>query len=501
MHNASRVSSDARRRRGGWLALALGLVTLVAAMWVAVTSTTPPASRVTLTSGVEGTTRTVVARALAREVLALGTEVEIVEQAGAQAELSGVDSGSIDFALVSGAYRIERYPHVRQVAPLYVEALHLLVKEEHAGSVGASLAGLRGRVVDLGPHDGATAGLAAAVLAFSGVPLADGTATGGAAVRSLELADLEALVERGDRGALPDAVFHLATVPSKVAQTLVRSGKYRLVPLPFADAFRLSALVSADPTNGLAREIERPFVVDTVIPGFAYGVDPASPPAPLHTLGTRLLLVCHERVSPETVARFLDAAFSSGFAHVVEPPLNRSVLALPQRIELHPGMIAFTNRDKSVITEDSVNDLANTLSVLGAIVGGSIFLGRAWRQRRQARTDDLFGAYMLRVAEVERKAVELELSARRELGPLISLQRDLLQLQSEALERFAAGELGNQATLSDLLAPVNAARNHVGDLLLHLREEIEEMAQAEGRSAGAVWAEAVAKARKAEPSS
>ena len=82
-------------------------------------------------------------------------------------------------------------------------------------------------------------------------------------------------------------------------------------------------------------EIERPLVVETVIPGFAYGTDSA-PPAPLQTLGTRLLLVCHERVSPETVARFLD------------------------------------------------------------------FLGRAWRQRRQARTDELFGAYMLRVAEVER---------------------------------------------------------------------------------------------------
>ena len=37
--------------------------------------------------------------------------------------------------------------------------------------------------------------------------------------------------------------------------------------------------------------------------------------------------------------------------------------------------------------------------------------------------------------------------------------------------------------------------------MLYLREDIEEMAQAEGRSAGAVWAEAVAKARKAEPGS
>jgi hypothetical protein len=105
---------------------------------------------------------------------------------------------------------------------------------------------------------------------------------------------------------------------------------------------------------------------------------------------------------------------------------------------------------------------------------------------------------MLRVAEVERKAVELELTAGLELEPLISLQRDLLQLQSEALERFAAGELGGQATLSDLLAPVNAARDHVGDLLLHVRENIEESAASEGRTPSALWAEAVAKATRAK---
>ncbi|MGH9891047.1 MAG: hypothetical protein ACREA0_03490 [bacterium] len=35
---------------------------------------------------------------------------------------------------------------------------------------------------------------------------------------------------------------------------------------------------------------------------------------------------------------------------------------------------------------------------------------------------------------------------------------------------------------------------------VHDREDIEEMAQAEGRTAGAVWAKAVAKARKAEAS-
>ena len=430
---------------------------LAAASWVAVTGAPAPAKHVTLTAEVEGTSRAVVARALAREVAALGTEVEIVDEASTQLELSAVDAGSVDFALVPGAFRIERFPHVRQVAPLYVEALHLLVKQELAGSIGASLAGLRGHVIDVGPLDGATAGLAAVVLGFSGVPLAGDTASGGAVLRSFEPAEIEAIVLRGDRKAMPDAVFHLATVPSKVAQKLLDSGIYRLEPLPFADAVRISALLSHDPKDGLAAEIERSSVVDTVIPGFVYGTDPASPPEPLHTLGTRLLLVSNERVSPETVARVLEATFHSRFARIVEPPLDRSVLALPRRLHLHPGTIDFKNRGEPFITANSVADLSNTLSVLGALVGGSIFLWSAWQQRRRARTDALFGAYMLRVAEVERKAVEIELTAGLELEPLISLQRDLLQLQSEALERFAAGGHASSTTASVVSAPMRSS--------------------------------------------
>ena len=192
----------------------------------------------------------------------------------------------------------------------------------------------------------------------------------------------------------------------------------------------------------------------------------------------------------------LEAVFRSRFARIVEPPLDRSVLALPRRVHLHPGTLEFQKEGQPVITADNVDEFSNTLSVLGALVGGSIALWSFWQQRRRARADHLFGEFMLRVAEVERKAVEIELSASQELPPLIALQRDLLQLQSEALERFAAGELGGQAALADLLAPVNAARDHVGDLLLHVRENIEESAQAQGRSPGAVWQEAVAKARQ-----
>src|SRR5262249_907874 len=130
---------------------------------------------------------------------------------------------------------------------------------------------------------------------------------------------------------------------------------------------------------------------------------------------------------------------------------------------------------------------------LGALVGGGLFLWQWWRQRTRAERDRTFGTYMLRVAEVERRIAALELAATLELEPLAELQRELLELKSEALERFAAGDLGDQAVLSDLLSPINSARDHIGGLILHIRDNLEERADAEGRTATALWTEAIEK--------
>src|SRR5262249_26175916 len=157
----------------------------------------------------------------------------------------------IDFAMVSGAYRTERYPNVRAVTPLYIEALHLLVKKELADSVSHGLDALRGRTVDLGPSSSTTAGLATAVLDFAGVAPRGATTNDGYVARASPLPELQALVERGDRSAMPDAVVHLATVPSIIALQLIRSADYRIVPLPFAEAFRLGTLITDEQSQGV----------------------------------------------------------------------------------------------------------------------------------------------------------------------------------------------------------------------------------------------------------
>src|SRR5262249_51135140 len=197
-----------------------------------------------------------------------------------------------------------------------------------------------------------------------------------------------------------------------------------LVPLPFAEAFRLGVLLTEDVTQGPAADIDRRQVIDTIIPAFTYEIDPAIPAAPLHTIGSRLLLLANERVPAETVERVLETVFTAKIAQVTPPPLDRSVLTLPSPIEPHDGAVAYLHRDMPYITDDTVNALSNSLSIVGALIGGTLFIWQWWRRRTQARRDELFGTYMLRVADIERRIAALELSATLRLRPPAELPRD-----------------------------------------------------------------------------
>lgn len=490
--SAARDASALRPRGRGRLAIAIGLVALVAAI-VFARRDDAPASHVTLTAGPEGTTRALVAHAFAAELKTRGIDCSVIAEDGSQDEIDGLSSGAVDFALVSAVFRSEqRTPGIRVVAPLQIEALHLMVKRELAARVDEGLVGLRGRSIDLGPDQSASDGLARAVLAFGDVEPADDAHPGGYIQRNHAIGELEALIDRRDRAALPDAIFHLATMPSLTAQKLVRDADYVVVALPFAEAFRLQAILESDAREEPRAAGFRRAVTEAVIPPFLYQTKPAVPDTPLPTLGARLLLLAHERVSDATVEHVLEAAFDTRFARILHPPLDRSLLAGLPRRELHSGSIAYLKRHEPAINGEVVGELSNTLSVLGALVGSGAFVLQGWRQRQRARRELLVSTHLLRVAELERQIVEAELSANLDLDTLIAVQRQLLELKSDALQRFTSGELDDQSLLSNLLDPVNAARDHVGELLLHVRAQLEDVAEAQGRTSSSVWKQAAA---------
>ncbi len=466
----------------GGLAVALVLVTMAGK---------PENHRLSVAAGVSGTTRALIVDALVAAATERGAVVRLVEVPDAKTEVDLVNDRSVDFALLSGSYRIPRHANLREVAPLYVEALHLGVKEEIAQAVARDFEALRGRVIDLGPAGSETEGLAATVLQFVEPSGDEGASSQPFVTRRFEPGQLQALVDAGDRRALPDAVFHLSVVPSRKVLPLVRDAGYRLVALPFANALRLNTLV--DEASVAKHDVDPQYIVEAVVPRFTYSRDPAVPPETLETVGTRLLLLAHDQVPSDTVGVMLDAVFKSRFARLADPPLDHSVFALPPRLPLHAGTIAYLRRSQPFVTSERVGGMSSALSVIGSLVGSGLFFRQWRRQRAAARRDEVFGSYIFRTAAVERRVTALELAATLDAASLIELQQELLRIKTEALDRFAAGELGDHTTLSNLLEPLDTARGHIGELLLHVRENIEERAEAEGRTEQALWTEATRK--------
>ena len=280
-----------------WLSLALSLATLVFAIFAFRPNSPTPAQRITLTAGPEGTTRSLVAHALADELAARGVTTNMIATAGTLATFGLVDSGAVDFALVSGAFRTTQFTHVREVVPLYLEPLHLLVKREFAADVGRDLVALRGLTVNLGTVGSANHGLATSVLALAGLHETYPADVRGYTARHTEPAEIAALLASGRHSDLPDAVFYLGSTPSKIALQYIRDADYRLVAIPFADAFRLSAIITEGAQQASDEEVERLDTQDVVIPAYTYQVEPPVPAEPTHTLGVPLLLVANEAVA------------------------------------------------------------------------------------------------------------------------------------------------------------------------------------------------------------
>src|SRR5262245_56976778 len=100
------------RRRRGWVALALAIVGLGFAGAILLNGAERRPQRITLTAGALNTTRTAVADALVGELLARGVDARLVETRATEDQVAEVEAGRIDFALVSGTYRLELHPHL-----------------------------------------------------------------------------------------------------------------------------------------------------------------------------------------------------------------------------------------------------------------------------------------------------------------------------------------------------------------------------------------------------
>jgi TRAP-type uncharacterized transport system substrate-binding protein len=242
--------------------------------------------------------------------------VPTAKEYGTLEALEELDSPSeVKLALIVGGVTTRDYPHVRTVTSLTREHLHLLVKPEFAEG---GIAGLHGKRILLGPPTTASYHVARDVLDFVGLRPTVEDKNSGYIIDPMpreqalrELARIESLGRPARAQAiarLPDAALFLSPLPSPLAKRLVTNFGYRLVPLPFPEAYGLDHL---NPPTAEGVRIDRSTLTPGVIPAYTYGSDPAEPAKECPTVCAPLILVAEDDADPEAVCFLLQTIFGS----------------------------------------------------------------------------------------------------------------------------------------------------------------------------------------------
>ncbi len=406
------------------------------------------------------------------EVPGGGLRAKSVPTEGSVEMLERINRGELDFAFVQGGFNIDRFENVRQVTALSIVPLVLLVKEEFHRAVSSDLGALRGKVVNVGSGKRTgTYWLTRELLEFAGLVPADYRAT------SLTVPQLE---RETDRARLPDAVFIVTRPPSPLVRHLTVDHRYRLVGLPYGEAFRAYALAAhgeAPPEGILVRKEHIP---DAVIPAFSYSVTPAIPPQNVATVGSRQILVTHRRTRSATVTRVLEALFASRWAAAAQPPVDKSLLQLPPEVALHPAAALFRDRDQPLVTGESLGLASNALQILIPFGGGLLFLWGWLKNRKSAGRERSFDQFLALVSTVERHAAAVARGGSLDDETLHRLHRELSGIKESALVYVQGHETSAQAFAGILLAHIADARASLSELYRRAGTLAESMNEKRG---------------------
>ena len=416
-----------------------------------------------LTAGDARGRRAEIAEALAQVAEGHGVHVEIVASPGSEESLARVQRHELDAALVQGG--LEPAQEVREIAPLGLEPVHLLVRPDRDLY---ELEDLRDARVNLSPPQSGTRRIALEILELAHlVPGRDLEET------SFSYRELEEMPEAD----LPDAIFHVSALPSPVASFLVEQRSYRLLPLPMADAVALRDVATHRAT----------------IPAYAYGASPAAPPEDTTTVATRMILVAHRRTDEEVVRRLLETLDSEEFARAARLSFDdRDALFARPEMELHPGTVAWLHRNDPYFTSDWMQGVESLRSFLVSLIVAGFLLTRWWRRHRLHGLD----AFLAEISRIDREVIALERSARLDLGRLVALRTALGDVKARGLSAFERGLVHSEELLSSFLIHAQDVRTHLDAMILHERERLEKTARSQGgdedRALRQMWEEALA---------
>ena len=477
-----------QRYQKEWTLLIAAAVLLGVSAWVWLRRTkSPKPILLRMTAGDAIGIRHRIASEFAKEAQASGLRIEVVASEGSEKAISRLNVGEFELALVQGGIENKSISNTRQISPLHIEPLHFLVKPEVAPKVlEKGIRQLIGHSINRGTKGSGTYMLASEVLSFAGVGLdADvGKESSDFVPNNQSYSELM----QSSYDQLPDAIFTVSTMPSPIADLMIERHGFQLVPLNFGEAFSIEAMSDLG-TDNKRTSINRQHVFATSIPQFTYSLDRKVPAVSLETLGTRLLLVGHESVPGETVKQLLEVLYRSKIAKADRPVIDASLLDLPAEYPMHVGAQLYRQRNKPLIAGDAIDYLEKVLAIGATLFGGAFFTLQWYRQTVRRKREASFASYMERVIAIEQESMQNELSAHLDLASLIRLQQELSNLKAEAVTRFANGKLQGEGLIQGFLALVNDAREQLTRLILHQRENIEQLAAEKHSNPDQIWRE------------
>jgi TRAP transporter TAXI family solute receptor len=408
-----------------------------------------PSYELRLSAGDSRGRRHAIAETLADESRGRRVSLKLLESAGSEEALAGVQLRRLDVALIQGG--LEPGRDVREVAPLVLEMMHVLVAPQAEIDM---LDDLRGKRLDLSTKGSGTHTLALQVLSVIGLSPGSYTEVSHSYDQLMVLPDEQ----------LADAIFHVSSLPSTVADFLIDKRGYRLLELPVAHALALR--------NRAVRPAE--------IPPYSYRGSPAEPAKPLATVATRMMLVAHKDIDEDAVRLLVEVATSDRFARQAELSLRdgEELLEHPE-LALHRGTLAHLRRDDRLLRPETIDNLESLRSFFVSLVV-AIILGARWLRARQLQG---FEDYMKDVNALETRIIDLEQQASPDIEQLLQIRRRLGRIKVRGLTAYTNGEISSADQLSSFLLHVNDVRDQVDDLLLHARERIEDRALRGGSAA------------------
>jgi TRAP-type uncharacterized transport system substrate-binding protein len=400
----------------------------------------------------------------------------MIATVGSEEALGKVNRHELNLALVQGGLSARGLENVRQVAALYTEPLHLLVKKELEAAVTKDLTALKGKRVNLSQHGSGTYLLSRAVLDFAGLKVSEEGGYGNYFPTTLGKNDLVILGEKLLAAApeekprlakqLPDAIFLVESMPSDVAQVLVRAADYRLAALPFAEAF---SLAEANDTSGAATQLEPGFIKPIQFPPYLYRVTPAVPGRGCRTLGTSLLLVAHKDVPEDAVYRLLKAIYETHFAMLTHP---RALARTTPEYPFHQGAVAYRDRDQPLVPKEFLDVLAKLITLW--VFMSAMF----WALRRYFDRDPSarFVYYLREFTQLDlvaRGIADDPEAPREPVKRVAYLEDQLSRLKAQMIEEFSDTKLYREGTMGTVMSLISDTRASLNAQRAKLQGEAE----------------------------